>query len=75
MQEAFDISDDNEVRLWNKYMSNTYEHLNRSDLAIQDAGLYQGTVRCYGVIENISLFVVSPKVRTLISRLLTQIFL
>ena len=48
MQQAFNISDDSEVRLWNKYMSNTYEHLNRSDLTIQDAGLYQGTVRCYG---------------------------
>ncbi|KAK2176765.1 hypothetical protein NP493_642g00044 [Ridgeia piscesae] len=44
MQQAFNISDKTEVRLWNKYMSNTYEHLNRSDLTIQDAGLYQGTV-------------------------------
>ena len=74
MQQAFDISDDNEVRLWNKYMSNTYEHLTRSDLAIQDAGLYQGTVR-YGVIEDIPLFVVSPKVRNLISVMSTWIFL
>ncbi|KAK2169555.1 hypothetical protein NP493_1186g00004 [Ridgeia piscesae] len=44
MQQAFNISDKTEVRLWSKYMSKTYEHLNRSDLTMQDAGLYQGTV-------------------------------
>ncbi|KAK2175231.1 hypothetical protein NP493_739g01020 [Ridgeia piscesae] len=44
MQQAFNISDKTEVRLWNKYMSSAYEHLNRSDLTIQNAGLYQGAV-------------------------------
>ena len=44
MREEFHISQDTEVRLWNKYMSNTYEPLTKPDNTIQDAGLYQGQV-------------------------------
>ncbi|KAI2644215.1 Ubiquitin carboxyl-terminal hydrolase 15 [Labeo rohita] len=36
--------DNVETRLWNKYMSNTFEPLNKPDSTIQDAGLYQGQV-------------------------------
>uniref|UniRef100_A0A8C5KZQ6 ubiquitinyl hydrolase 1 n=1 Tax=Jaculus jaculus TaxID=51337 RepID=A0A8C5KZQ6_JACJA len=32
------------TRLWNKYMSNTFEPLNKPDSTIQDSGLYQGQV-------------------------------
>ncbi len=44
MRKLFDIGEDTETRLWNKYMSNTYEHLNKKENTVQDAGLYQGQV-------------------------------
>ncbi|XP_038628171.1 ubiquitin carboxyl-terminal hydrolase 4 isoform X1 [Tachyglossus aculeatus] len=44
MRRLFNIPNDKETRLWNKYMSNTYEQLNKPDNTIQDAGLYQGQV-------------------------------
>lgn len=44
MRKQFDISDDKEVRLWNKYMSNTYEHLNKPEQTLQEAGLYSGQI-------------------------------
>uniref|UniRef100_A0A672IT68 Ubiquitin carboxyl-terminal hydrolase n=1 Tax=Salarias fasciatus TaxID=181472 RepID=A0A672IT68_SALFA len=39
------IPDEKETRLWNRYMSNTFEPLNKPDSTIQDAGLYQGQVK------------------------------
>ncbi|XP_074646893.1 ubiquitin carboxyl-terminal hydrolase 15-like isoform X2 [Tubulanus polymorphus] len=42
MRNLYSIGSDKDVRLWNKYMSNTYEHLNKPDNTLQDAGLYQG---------------------------------
>ncbi|CAB1347388.1 unnamed protein product, partial [Coregonus sp. 'balchen'] len=42
MRKLFSIPDEKETRLWNKYMSNTFEPLNKPDNTIQDAGLYQG---------------------------------
>ncbi|KAK1161467.1 ubiquitin carboxyl-terminal hydrolase 4-like [Acipenser oxyrinchus oxyrinchus] len=44
MRALFNISADKEIRLWNKYMSNTYEQLNKPDSTVQDAGLFQGQV-------------------------------
>ena len=44
MRTAFEIKDDKEVRLWNKYMSNTYEPLNNPNNTVQDSGLYEGQV-------------------------------
>lgn len=44
MRKQFDISDDKEVRLWNKYMTNTYEHLNKLEQTLQEAGLYSGQI-------------------------------
>ncbi|XP_071961505.1 ubiquitin carboxyl-terminal hydrolase 15-like [Antedon mediterranea] len=44
MRDAFNISDKTEIRIWNKYMSNTYEQLAKKDNTVQDAGLYQGQV-------------------------------
>ncbi|XP_072026570.1 ubiquitin carboxyl-terminal hydrolase 4-like [Amphiura filiformis] len=44
MRKLFNISDDTDTRVWNKYMSNTYEHLNKKENTVQDAGLYQGQV-------------------------------
>ncbi|CAH1783519.1 unnamed protein product, partial [Owenia fusiformis] len=44
MRKLFEIKEDTEVRLWNKYMTNTYEHLNKPDNTVQDAGLYPGQV-------------------------------
>uniref|UniRef100_A0A4W5KBA3 Ubiquitin carboxyl-terminal hydrolase n=1 Tax=Hucho hucho TaxID=62062 RepID=A0A4W5KBA3_9TELE len=45
MCKLFSIPDEKETRLWNKYMSNTFEPLNKPDSTIQDAGLYQGQGR------------------------------
>lgn len=42
MREIFGISDDVEVRLWNKYRTNTYELLNKREQTVQEAGLYSG---------------------------------
>ncbi|XP_062853923.1 ubiquitin carboxyl-terminal hydrolase 4 [Trichomycterus rosablanca] len=44
MRSLFDIASEKETRLWNKYMSNTYEQLNKPDSTVQDAGLFQGQV-------------------------------
>uniref|UniRef100_A0A671NKH7 Ubiquitin carboxyl-terminal hydrolase n=1 Tax=Sinocyclocheilus anshuiensis TaxID=1608454 RepID=A0A671NKH7_9TELE len=44
MRSLFDIPNEKETRLWNKYMSNTYEQLNKLDSTVQDAGLFQGQV-------------------------------
>uniref|UniRef100_A0A665WTL1 Ubiquitin carboxyl-terminal hydrolase n=1 Tax=Echeneis naucrates TaxID=173247 RepID=A0A665WTL1_ECHNA len=47
MRKLFSIPDEKETRLWNRYMSNTFEPLNKPDSTIQDAGLYQGQVGPY----------------------------
>lgn len=44
MKELFEIPDNKEVRLWNKYMSNTYELLNKTDVTVQDVPLFQGQI-------------------------------
>ena len=47
MRERFSIADNKEVHLWNRYMSNTYEHLSNMDVTLQNAGLYPGQVSKY----------------------------
>uniref|UniRef100_A0A8C4EUC3 Ubiquitin carboxyl-terminal hydrolase n=1 Tax=Dicentrarchus labrax TaxID=13489 RepID=A0A8C4EUC3_DICLA len=54
MRKLFTIPDEKETRLWNRYMSNTFEPLNKPDSTIQDAGLYQGQVRTSLVSSGIS---------------------
>lgn len=44
MRKLFNIPSEKETRLWNKYMNNTYEQLNKPDSTVQDAGLFQGQV-------------------------------
>ncbi|KAJ8245506.1 hypothetical protein GJAV_G00271450 [Gymnothorax javanicus] len=44
MRQLFSIPNEKETRLWNKYMSSTFEPLTKPDSTIQDAGLYQGQV-------------------------------
>lgn len=44
MRKEFNISDEKEVRLWNRYMTNMYEPLKNKENTLQDAGLYQGQV-------------------------------
>uniref|UniRef100_A0A8C3X0Q8 Ubiquitin carboxyl-terminal hydrolase n=1 Tax=Catagonus wagneri TaxID=51154 RepID=A0A8C3X0Q8_9CETA len=44
MRKLFNIPAERETRLWNRYMSNTYEQLSKLDNTVQDAGLYQGQV-------------------------------
>lgn len=45
MRELFNIPAEKETKLWNRYMSNTYEQLSKLDSTVQDAGLYDGQVR------------------------------
>uniref|UniRef100_A0A8C4GQQ6 Ubiquitin carboxyl-terminal hydrolase n=1 Tax=Dicentrarchus labrax TaxID=13489 RepID=A0A8C4GQQ6_DICLA len=54
MRKLFTIPDEKETRLWNRYMSNTFEPLNKPDSTIQDAGLYQGQVRTSLVSSGVS---------------------
>ncbi|WAR25185.1 UBP4-like protein [Mya arenaria] len=42
MRQEFNINEDKEVRLWNRYMTNMYEPLNKKENTLQDAGLYSG---------------------------------
>lgn len=44
MRDIFEIPDNKEVRLWNKYMSNTYELLNKVEVTVQDVPLFQGQI-------------------------------
>ncbi|XP_047630072.1 ubiquitin carboxyl-terminal hydrolase 4 isoform X5 [Phacochoerus africanus] len=44
MRKLFNIPAERETRLWNRYMSNSYEQLSKLDNTVQDAGLYQGQV-------------------------------
>ncbi|XP_009991770.1 PREDICTED: ubiquitin carboxyl-terminal hydrolase 4 [Chaetura pelagica] len=44
MRKLFNIPMQKDTRLWNRYMSNTYEQLIKLDNTVQDAGLYQGQV-------------------------------
>jgi len=41
MKPMFKIKEDKPCRLWNKYMSNTYEELDKTESTLQDVGLYQ----------------------------------
>lgn len=45
MKKVFNITEDTETRLWNKYMSNSCELLANMEQTVQDVGLYQGQVR------------------------------
>lgn len=45
MKKVFNITEDTETRLWNKYMSNSCELLSNMEQTVQDVGLYQGQVR------------------------------
>ena len=40
----FNIRRDKPVRMWTKYMSNTYEELSQMENTVQDAGPYQNRV-------------------------------
>ena len=42
MRALFDIPDNVETRLWNRYTANTYEQLGKLDATVQDTGLYSG---------------------------------
>ncbi|XP_049622696.1 ubiquitin carboxyl-terminal hydrolase 15-like [Suncus etruscus] len=44
IRKTFNIPDEKQIRLWNKYMSDTFEPLNKPDGTIQDNGLYQEQV-------------------------------
>uniref|UniRef100_A0A803SXX1 Ubiquitin carboxyl-terminal hydrolase n=1 Tax=Anolis carolinensis TaxID=28377 RepID=A0A803SXX1_ANOCA len=69
MRKQFNIPDGKEIRLWSRYMSNTYEQLSKLDSTIQDAGLYQGQVRSLNTSEvYYSFFFPPPRSSTATSR-------
>lgn len=51
MRQQFSIPGDKEVRLWNRYVSNTYEPLSKKDASLQDSGLYPGQVKVVAYIQ------------------------
>ncbi|NXD79917.1 UBP4 hydrolase, partial [Halcyon senegalensis] len=57
MRKLFNIPAEKETRLWNRYMSNTYEQLSKLDSTVQDAGLYQGQVSGVTFVWACLLFV------------------
>ena len=44
MRLEFNVAEEKEVRLWNRYMTNMYEQLNKKENTLQDAGLYSGQI-------------------------------
>ncbi|PVD25200.1 hypothetical protein C0Q70_15698 [Pomacea canaliculata] len=59
MRKLFNIDESKEVRLWNRYMSNTYEHLSKKDNTLQDAGLYQG--QCMSNVPALTEYMLSNR--------------
>ena len=50
MREHFQVPKEAECRVWHRYMSSTYEELNKPEQTLQDAGLYAGQVSlCKGI--------------------------
>uniref|UniRef100_A0A8C6JVI2 Ubiquitin carboxyl-terminal hydrolase n=1 Tax=Melopsittacus undulatus TaxID=13146 RepID=A0A8C6JVI2_MELUD len=70
MRKLFNIPAEKETRLWNRYMSNTYEQLCKLDSTVQDAGLYQGQVRgiTFDSHHCFYFFFLSPRSSTATSR-------
>lgn len=60
MRTLFKIPAEKETRLWNKYMSNTYEQLNKPDSTVQDAGLFHGQVKQSGLIQTCDIYPWKP---------------
>ena len=56
VRTAFDISEDKDIRIWNKYMSSTYELLKDPELTIQDSELYDGQVGLLSSCIEINLY-------------------
>ena len=44
MKELFGIPAHEETRLWNKYISNTYEQYSRLDITVNDAGIFSDSL-------------------------------
>ena len=43
----FSVSSDEEVRVWNKFMTNTYELISKMEQTLQDSGIGSGQVEKY----------------------------
>ena len=44
MRSLFEVPAETECRLWQRYMTNTYDLLSRPSATISDVGLYGGQV-------------------------------
>lgn len=45
LRSTFDVEKDVQCRVWQRYMTSTYELLSDPKQSLQDAGLYNGQVR------------------------------
>jgi ubiquitin carboxyl-terminal hydrolase 4/11/15 len=45
LRKEFKVEEDAECRVWNKFMTHTYELLSNRSQTLQDAGLYNGQVK------------------------------
>lgn len=44
LREVFEVPSETETRLWQRYMTNSYELLSNSEQTLSDAGIYGGQV-------------------------------
>lgn len=47
MREIFEVPNEDETRLWQRYMTNSYELLTNENQVISDAGIYGGQVHVH----------------------------
>ena len=47
MREIFEVPNEDETRLWQRYMTNSYELLANENQVISDAGIYGGQVHVH----------------------------
>ena len=45
IRTEFNVPDSAQCRLWQRYMTNTYELLTKTNETVSEAGLYSGQVR------------------------------
>ena len=47
MREIFDVPNEDETRLWQRYMTNSHELLTNENQTVSDAGIYGGQVHLH----------------------------
>ena len=55
MREIFEVPNEDETRLWQRYMTNSHELLTNENQTVSDAGIYGGQVHLHVLSVNILL--------------------